>query len=472
MGKTITIDPITRISGFLETKVEVEENTIVNAETSGLLFRGFEKMLKSRQPLDAIYFTERICGICSAAHALASTAALEDALKVQVSINDLYIRDLMHGFELMQNHLRHFYNLTIPSYVKMPDIKPLYSQQYSDYRLPEQLNKKISESIQYSRLAHEGLATLGGKAPHTHGIHTHGIFVGGVTVNIDSYKLIKVKSIIAALKQFINDFMIEDVYTISKYYPDYFEKGKAYGDFMSYGLFYKYTDKEISYVKPSVLINGQKSNLDSNKITENILHTWYVSDKETEKPNEDTEDSINLSKKGGYSFIKSPHYDGYSMEVGPLARLILAGEYTGGSSCMDRNIARVLETKKVIEIMEKLSQRIQLLPNNQKVYDIPDQAFGVGLIDTTRGALGHWVKIENKLIKYYNIITPTVWNISPKNAEGRPGVGEKSLIGTKINNVKEPVEVGRIIRSFDPCVSCATHLISDKYEPIDIQVLA
>lgn len=470
MGKTIKIDPITRISGFLETKVEVEKNIIVNAETSGLLFRGFEKMLKNRQPLDAVYFTERICGICSTAHALASTAALENALKVEVSINDLYIRDLMHGFELMQNHIRHFYNLTIPSYVKMPNISPLYSEQYSDYRLPEEMNKKISEhyitSIQHSRLAHEGLTVLGGKAPHA-----HGIFVGGVTVNIDAYKLSKVKAIIYILKQFINDYMIEDVYTISKYYSDYLKKGKSYGNFMTYGLFDKYADPEISYVKPSVLINGQKSALDSNKITENIFHAWYTNKKETEKPTEETEDNVDLAKKEAYSFIKSPHYDGYSMEVGPLARLILAGEYSGGISCMDRNIARVLETKKIIDIMEKLAERVQLVPNNQKKYDIPDQAFGIGLVDTTRGALGHWVKIENKLIKYYNIITPTVWNMGAKDESGRAGVGEKSLIGTKINDLKEPVEVGRIIRSFDPCVSCATHLISDKYDPIDIEVL-
>lgn len=470
MKKTITIDPITRISGFLETKVEVEGNVIVNAQTSGLLFRGFEKMLKSRQPLDATYFTERICGICSTAHAVASTMALEDALNIQVSINDSYVRNLMHGFEFMQNHLRQFYNLTVPSYVKLPDIKPLYSEQYKDYRLPKQLNKRISEhyidSIKYSRLAHEGLAVLGGKAPHA-----HGIFVGGVTVNMDSYKLSKVKSIISMIKKFINNFMVEDVYTIAKYYSNYFKIGGAYGNFMTYGVFDKYSDSEITYVKPTVLINGQKHNLDSNKITENILHTWYVSDKETKKPTEDNEDSINLSKKTGYSFIKSPNYDGYSMEVGPLARLILAGEYNGGSSCMDRNIARVLEAKKIIGIMEGLAQRIELVKNNQRVYEIPDEAFGAGLVDTTRGSLGHWVKIENKLIKYYNIITPTVWNMSPKNESGKWGIGEKSLIGTKIDNVKEPIEVGRIIRSFDPCVSCATHLISDKYEPIDIKVL-
>jgi hydrogenase large subunit len=460
MKKKITIDPITRISGFLETKVQVEENIIVDAETSGLLFRGFEKMLKNRQPLDAVYFTERICGICSTAHAVAAATALEDALKIKISVNDSYMRNLIHGFEFIQNHIRHFYNLTIPSYVKMPNVNPLFSDQYEDYRLPYNLNKKISEdyieSIKYSRLAHEGLATLGGKAPHN-----HGIFVGGVTINIDSYKLTKVKSIISQINKFVSSVMLEDMNIISKYYADYFKMGGAYGNFMTYGIFDKYADPEISYVGPSVLINGQKYNFNSNKITENILHTWYMNDDET----------INLSKETGYSFIKSPTYDGYSMEVGPLARLILSGEYIGGSSCMDRNVARVLETKKILEIMQGLADRIKLIPAEQRVYEIPDKAFGAGLIDTTRGSLGHWISIEDKFIKHYNIITPTVWNMGPRNQSGALGIGERSLVGTKIKNIKQPIEVGRIMRSFDPCVSCATHLISDKYEPVDVQVI-
>ncbi|ADK15914.1 MULTISPECIES: nickel-dependent hydrogenase large subunit [Clostridium] len=460
MKKKITIDPITRISGFLETKVQVEKNIIVDAETSGLLFRGFEKMLKNREPLDAVYFTERICGICSTAHAVAAATALEDALKIKISVNDSYMRNLIHGFEFIQNHIRHFYNLTIPSYVKMPDINPLSSNQYEDYRLPYNLNKKISEdyieSIKYSRLAHEGLAILGGKAPHN-----HGIFVGGVTINIDPYKLTKVKSIISQINKFVSSVMLEDMNIISKYYADYFKMGGAYGNFMTYGIFDKYADPEISYVGPSVLINGRKYNFNSNKITENILHTWYTSDDET----------INLSKETGYSFIKSPTYNGYSMEVGPLARLILSGEYTGGSSCMDRNVARVLETKKILEIMQGLADRIKLIPAEQRIYQIPDKAFGAGLIDTTRGSLGHWISIEDKFIKHYNIITPTVWNMGPRNQSGALGIGEKSLVGTKIKDIKQPIEVGRIMRSFDPCVSCATHLVSDKYEPVDVQVI-
>lgn len=470
MSKIIKIDPITRISGFLEIKVEVEKDTIVKADASGLLYRGFEKMLQGRAPLDAVYFTERICGICSTSHAEASSLALEDALKISVDINDLYLRDLIHGFEFLQNHLRQFYFFTVPSYVRLPDIRPLFPEQYSDFRIPDSLNKKIVEhyndNIKYSTLAHEALAVLGGKAPHN-----HGTFVGGVTVNIDVYKLEKVKSILLKLKEFVNSSMIEDMNVISRFYPDYFQKGMSYPNFMSYGIFDRYNDPEISYVKSGVMISGKKYSFNADKITESVKHSWYIRNEVTKKPSSGTEEKVDITKPDAYSFIKTPRYDGLPMEVGPLARMMLTGEYTNGNSCMDRNIARVLETKKIVEIMINIANKIEIKKSNQKIYDIPDVAFGMGLIDTIRGALGHWIQIENKVIKNYDIITPTVWNVSPKDNSELPGVAEKALIGTKINNINKPIEVGRIIRSFDPCISCATHIAGDGLEPIDVEVL-
>lgn len=164
MGTKITINPLTRISGFLQIEVNIEKNIVVDAKSSGMLFRGFEKMLQGRPPLDAIYFTERICGICSAAHSIASTYALEDALQVEASQNDIMIRDVIHGCEFLQNHLRHFYQYTFPDFVNGPQINPVYKEDKSDYRLPSALNKKLSEhyleSIKYSREAHKMLATL------------------------------------------------------------------------------------------------------------------------------------------------------------------------------------------------------------------------------------------------------------------------------------------------------------------------
>mgnify|MGYP006282661101 CR=1 FL=1 len=469
MGNIITINPITRISGFLEIQVEVEKNKIIDAKSSGMLFRGFEKMLKGRPPLDAIYFTERICGICSTAHSMASTLALENILDITPNENDKMIRDFMHGCEFIQNHLRHFYQYTLPDFVYGPEIQPLYGENHDDYRLPEKLNMKLSkhyiESIEYSRLAHEMLAVLGGKAPHN-----HGIFVGGVTVNLDASKFIKVKSILRSIKEFVINRMIPDVHTISEYYQDYFHNGEGYKNLMSYGVFDNYTEKDLFYVAPQILISGQKQEFNPDKITENIYRAWYEANKVEQRPFDPTVDE-NVYKEEAYSWIKAPRYEGYPMEVGPLARMYLSGRYTRGISTMDRTIARVLEVKKIIEIMEGLLNRLELSPTQQDRYEFPQQARGKGLIDTTRGGLGHWVSIDNQGIKNYGIITPTTWNLSPGDSRGIKGVIEKALIGTTIKDIKNPVEIGRIVRSFDPCVSCATHVYGDGYSPVEIRIV-
>lgn len=450
MGKIITIDPVTRISGFMEIQVEVDQNAIIDAKCSGLLFRGFEKMLIGRQPTDATYFTERICGICSTAHGVASTMALENAMKVQVSVNDRYIRDIMHGFEYIQNHLRHFYQLVLPDYIKIKSLPLAGDQIYSDFRMPDDVSKLVEqhyiESIQFSRLSHEGLAVLGGKAPHA-----HGVFLGGVTVSLDDYKLEKVISLIDKLKNFVTNVMKEDMGILADYYSDYYQKGNSYPNFMSYGFMDSYEEKDLTYVKPGVIINGVGNAFVPNSITEQIKYSWYLRDQNGE--------TVDMSKSDAYTFIKSPQYQGFPMEVGPLARLMINGEYTRGNSCMDRIAARVLETEKVLTIMRRLAEKVQLLPNNLANYPIPEAAEGAGFIDTTRGALAHWTQVKGHQISHYNIITPSVWNLSPKNDSGQPGVVEKALIGTSVNNINEPIEIGRIIRSYDPCVSCATHVL-------------
>lgn len=466
MSRTITVNPITRISGFMEIEVKVENNKVVDAKSSGLLFRGFEKMLIGRAPLDAIYFTERICGICSTAHSVTSTLALEDALQVFPKENDKMLRDIIHGWEFIQNHLRHFYLYTLPDFVVTPDLQPVSSEGGYDLRLPEALNKRISqhylEAVKFSRLAHQGIAVLGGKAPHN-----HGIFVGGVTENLDASKLIHLKYLVSEIKEFIINKMVEDVYIISEYYKDYFKMGQGYGNLMSYGVFDTYKERELNYVQPAVMLGGQIKAFEPMKITENIYNSWYTG----EAVQNNLFDGItepNLDKTQAYSWVKAPRYEGNPMEVGPLARMILSGNHENRVSMMDRTIARVLETKKVIEIIEGLLERASFEEVGQKVYEIPDSARGGGLIDTTRGSLGHWVSIENKRINHYNIITPSAWNCSPTDSMGIRGVIEQALIGTEIQNPEQPIEIGRIVRSYDPCISCATHVISDRFQPVEV----
>ncbi|NGX97809.1 MAG: nickel-dependent hydrogenase large subunit, partial [Candidatus Afipia apatlaquensis] len=236
MSKKIVINPFTRISGMLEISVETDGERVCSAYSSGLMFRGFELMLKGRNPLDVNYFTERICGICSTAHSMASAIALEDSLGIEISEGAKLLRNIIHGCEFLQNHIRHFYLYSTPDYVKGPDLNPIKPIKDCEYKLPEGENSRIAENyfkaIEFSRMAHEMLAIFGGKAPHN-----HGIVAGGVSVEVTSDKIIKFKSILQEVKYFVDNSMVPDVYSIAQYYYDCFNTGKGPGNFLSYGVF-------------------------------------------------------------------------------------------------------------------------------------------------------------------------------------------------------------------------------------------
>jgi len=456
MTQRIVINPVTRISGFMEIDATIDNNTVVDVKTEGLLFRGFEKMLVGRNPFDAVYFTQRICGICSSAHSVASTLALEAAMGLVPSEQGSYLRDMLHGCEFLQNHIRHFYQYTIPDFIRLPDKYPLYITDHNDFRLPKSKNDEIAEhyfeSLDISRSAHEMLAVMGGKAPHN-----HGIFVGGITTQVTADKIIKTKSILHTIKQFIVDRMIPDAYTIAQYYNDYYKIGGGYGNLLSYGCFNAYKELGNLYVNPLVYTQGKVSVFNPGEIIEKIDYSWYQDKKNAYKPM-DTVPEADMNKNKAYSWVKAPRYNGMPYEVGPLARQWLSGEYKNGISTMDRTIARVLEAKKIADIVSVLLKSLIPGVSVQKKYAIPTSAVGAGLIDTTRGALGHWLKIDNGKLSFYQIITPSAWNLSTRGNDNLKGTAEQALMGTTIHNFENPVELGRIIRSFDPCVSCATHI--------------
>lgn len=468
LATKVIINPITRISGYLQIEVEIENNVVVEAKSQGMMFRGFEKMLKGRVPSDAIYFTERICGICSTAHGLVSARALENALNITPSLNERILRDIMHSSEFIQNHLRHFYQFVLPDYVGNIGVDPVFEVISKDYRIPEKDNERLREdyflSIEVSKKAHQLLALLGGKAPHT-----HGVFVGGVTCIINAEKVLEAQGIVTELIDFIENRMITDVNTIGKYYGDYYEIGESSGNFMSYGLFDSYAD--IKYVPRKIILNnGKELDIEPEKITQNIYNSWYSSEEEQFGVGSDNWQA-NPQKATGYSWIKAPRYDGMPMEVGPLARMYISGLYREGSSTMNRLMARALEAKEVAEGIKMLLQRVRIEPLSFKKFSMPIEALGFDLHDTTRGALAHFVGIKDKVIDRYTIITPSGWNLSPTDSMGVKGTLEEALIGTFIDNPNDPIEVGRIVRSFDPCVSCGTHVVSNKTSVVEIRVV-
>lgn len=468
----IVIDPLTRVSGLLSIDIEIENNKIIEAKVGGNQFRGFEKMFQGRNPLDLIYLTPRICGICSTHHAIATVKGLENAMNIIPDFNGKVVRDIANGFELLQNYLRHIYFFVFPDYVNVINVNPLFKTneiKYNDYRLNNEetniINTHYLEAIQYSRDAHRALAICAGKAPHP-----HGVWIGGSTTNVNVQQIEGIKYTVSKIKDFIENKLIADIEIISDKYSDYYRMGQGYGNLMSFGLYDDY-DSPIKYSTPTVRINGEDEIFDVNNIIEDISRTWAESTNNEIRPYKGEIVKPNALKDNGYSWVNAPRYKGNAMEVGALARMTLSGQYNNGISVMDRIVAKVFEAKKICEIIEELIKLLKLGRVEQKAWEIPKVSSGTGLVEAERGSLGHWIWINNGVISNYVVISPSTWNLSPSDNNGIKGVVEKALIGTTIQDEKNPVEIGRIVRSFDPCLNCAAHVVSSKYKPLTINIL-
>ena len=465
---TKIISPITRLNGFWRIDVNIENGQVIDAYSSGIFFRGIEKILQGRDPRDAVYLTERICGICSTAHSMAASLALEDAFKIKPPRNGIIIRNLIFGADLLQNHIRHFYFLTIPDFVRGPDRPPFTPRYEVDYRLSKAESEKIYEnyleSIHISRTAHDMVTIFGGKIPHN-----HGILAGGATVTPTGDNIRMFLSMLSRVRNFIENKMMADLEKVATAYEDYYKIGIGHENLMAFGMFPHPDKKDAFYFKPGVIIGSKQEKLDANSITEHVKYSWYKNSPPLEPQKGETQPDTN--KKEAYSWVKAPRYKGHSVESGPLARLILSGYYDGGYSTMDRIAARVIEAKIVAQMMEEWCGDVEIGKPVFTPYDIPQDAEGIGMVEAMRGSLGHWMRMRAGRITHYQIITPSAWNCSPRDDRGIRGPVEEALVGTPIEDFDQPIEVGRVARSFDPCLACAIHMIDMKGRENYIEIL-
>jgi hydrogenase large subunit len=570
-GKRVVVDPICRIEGHLRIEVNLDEDNVIrNAVSAGAMWRGIEVILKGRDPRDAWAFTQRICGVCTGVHALASIRAVEDALAIGIPENANSIRNLMLLAQYTQDHLVHFYHLhaldwvdvvsalqadpkqtsaiqqaisnwpksspgyfrdtqaRLKSFVESGQLGPFRNAYWGSpaYKLPPEVNllavTHYLEALDFQREIVKIHAVFGGRNPHPNWI------VGGMpcSLNLDDTgavgainmeRLNLVSSVIDRSIEFIDQVYIPDLKAIAYYYKDWtFGGGLSSKNLLAYGEFPLHPGDESQgnmMLPGGAILDGDLSRIqevdvrDPDQVQEFVLHSWYKYPDEQQglhpwdgitEPDfvlgpdaKGTKTDIQQLDEGAkYSFIKAPRWRGHAMEVGPLARFVIA--YARGVdevkamvdgtlqdlglplpalfSTLGRTAARGLECSwtahKMREVFDTMMANIKagdMATANTEKWEPdtwPRETKGVGYCEAPRGSLGHWVHIKEGKLENYQAVVPTTWNASPRDPSGQIGAYEAALLGTPMVNPDQPLEILRTVHSFDPCLACSTHVIS------------
>ncbi len=551
----VVVDPVTRIEGHLRIEAEVDGGKVTDAWSSSTMFRGIETILEGRDPRDAWLFTQRICGVCTTVHAIASLRAVEDAIGAKPPTNARLMRNLVMASQMVQDHVIHFYHLHALDWVDVvnalsadpkatsalaesisdwPKSGPRYFQGIKDrvgafvargqlgpfanaywghpaYKLPPEANllavAHYLEALDWQRDFIKMHALLGGKNPHL-----QGFVVGGMATPIDfdqqaslnAGSIAEMHRLIQEGKDFVQKVYIPDLMAVASFYKEWAGIGAGVGNYLVYG---EYPEDDSAnpkmYFPAGVIRNQDISKLepfDPAKVTEYVTHSWYsyqsgdntglhpYAGQTTPKYTGPQPPFDRLDTGGKYSWLKAPRYDDQPMEVGPLARMLVA--YVAGQpqvkalvdgtlaqlgvgpaalfSTLGRVAARGIETA---ILADKMEGWVDELAKNAGNGDLsiadnskwdpaswPAECSGAGLHEAPRGALGHWVQIEKGAIKRYQCVVPSTWNAGPRDAAGKRGPYEASLIGTPVAKADQPLEMLRTIHSFDPCLACGVHV--------------
>ncbi|PRM88533.1 hydrogenase 2 large subunit [Aliarcobacter cryaerophilus] len=360
------------------------------------------------------------------------------------------------------------------------------------------------DALELQRDLAKMMAIFGGKNPHP-----QSFVVGGVTCVQDiknPARIAEFKQLLKRGRKFVKEAYLPDVYMAGTMYGEEALNGTGggLGNYMSYGGFNLddlpfYKSKKLF---PAGIVKNKDLSkvyeVDEAKITEDVTHAWYKGNTNLHPFDGVTEPNYTgfgkkenniayLDTKNKYSWIKSPLYNDERMEVGPLARMVvgfasndeLIKKYVTNFltnanlpatvlfSTVGRTAARAIESELMADVMMDWVDELALNAANGDLstwteFDfntVAKDAKGIGLEEAPRGALGHWVKIKDGKVVNYQTVVPSTWNAAPRDYKGRMGAYEAALIGTKVANVEQPLEILRTIHSFDPCIACAVHLI-------------
>ncbi|MFZ2450321.1 MAG: nickel-dependent hydrogenase large subunit [Methylovulum miyakonense] len=499
--RTIQID-LNRVEGDLDFQLELEGNTVVEARCIGSLYRGFEQILVTRKPKDSLVITPRICGICGTAQLNAAVLALEQIGRIPVPPTAIRIRNLCLMAETVQSDLRQSFLFFTADFCH-----PKYSQRgfYETARaafLPFK-GSVHRGALEHSRHVVEIIALFGGQWPHS-----SYMLPGGVTAPANSRHIIDSLSILNKLTRWFEQDVVGtdlDNWLALETADDFFSwlaakdahSDSAIGLFsligrdiglhrlgfgtphmLSYGAYDDPDDAETpppqrKHLFRAGFLNGDTGEVkpfEQAEITEHVRYSWFQPYAGGRHPFQGQTIPDYQPHSDRYTWCKAPRYQNKVVQCGPLADALIDGEplirslyqLEGGNAWL-RQFARLRRTARLLQTMRTTLHQLAAHPDGAHMVspvekEIPDGE-GFGLVTAARGALGHWVQITDGAISRYQVITPTAWNASPKDSEGRRGHWESSLIGLTVDDPDDPVEIGHIIRSHDPCLVCTVHLL-------------
>ena len=328
-------------------------------------------------------------------------------------------------------------------------------------------------------------AIFGGKNPHVQSLQ-----VGGVTCrrDITNSRISEFRNLLQETKEFIDNVYVPDVEFLAKAYTDTTRSDKDWSkiggnlNFLAFGEFPQ-TDIEPDslFFPQGVILNGGKvQSVDLSEIAEHVGHSWYEgSTARHPSAGQTVPKYTGLETSDRYSWLKAPRYMEEPMEVGPLARMLVGyglgrNEFVNAIdnflartsltsdalfSTLGRTAARCLETKIIADAMNGWLDELNTGGRTANSWTMPSQASGMGLNEAPRGALGHWINIDNRVIANYQMVVPSTWNFGPRCAANKPGPAESALEKTPVMDINRPLEILRTVHSLDPCIACAVHVI-------------
>lgn len=496
LKKTI---PLNRVEGDLEVQLELDGDTISDVRSVGTMYRGIENLMKGRGPMDSLVITPRICGICTTAHLNAAALALDMAYGTVIPDNARRLRNVTLLVEQLQNDIRHTILLFMPDLiVPLFEAQPLYGEALQRYQVLK--GETCLQTVSETKKVLEIIAILGGQWPHS------SFMVPGGVVSVPT------ASDITQCRYILRNFRKWYERRILGCSVEQFTRIRSWKDLMSWleesqshrtgdlGFFLRYGldmgldklgrghDCFISYGGPdlpeSTEVVGRDGNgtlfpagfyspdgvvpLDPELIREDISSSFFLDDEVSRHPFDGrTVPDVSDALEGKYSWAKAPRYNGRPAEAGPLADMLIAGDElfveqvkASGASVLLRELARLVRPAVLLPAIDQWLEEMSTC--DSPFYEEHTKlvtARGYGLVPAPRGGLGHWVTIENGMIDNYQVITPTTWNASPKDAQGVRGPWEQAILGTRVRDPQHPIEVEQIVRSFDPCLVCTVHAV-------------